>query len=757
MNIIKLFSEANLFYYQMNSEQPTIQELFQKAVESHLNGNLSRALSLYEKVIERHPRHPMALHNLGAVCLASGDNDRAIDFLNQALRLNKDYPDALNNLSTALKNQKKYGDAVKAVKKALSLKPDFAAAYFNLGNLYREMTQNQKAIDAFSHAVRLNPNDYEVLNNLGTTLALLGRFHEAKEACLRSIALKPAQASTRYNLGTVYMKEGNLNEALKAFKAALHIDPHFSDAYLNMGNIMEKQGKASEAKSLFSKAIHANPNSADAYYNLGLALEMEGDLDNAVSTQNAALEVCPNSVQSWVGGARVFMKIADWKRVDPPLRKILNYDFSESENSLLSSALFMLHSLPLSDTDLYRKHCLWGDYALRQANRVFPDAHFDFSQLRQNSAKIRIGYVSPDFCRHSVGWFFKQIALHHDPELFHIHCYATDKREDDLTREIEASVAVFRRVHDLDTADLARTIHADQIHILVDLAGHTKGNRLDVFALRLAPVQVTAIGYPNGTGLETMDYRITDHHAETMSSMSHYREKLVLLSNCFLPFRLIKVSDIPIKREHLGLPKQGVLLVSFNRAGKLRPEVLSLWDRLLTRCPEAILALGCGHVRRDDLKANILSCFPSRENKSKVFFLERAQTEELHRARYFSADLALDTFPYAGTTTSYEALSMNVPVITLAGERHVQRTTYSILKHLGINETIARSEEEYLDKAAALIQDPVFLRKTKIKLSQAFQQVLKGQASAYVKELELAYQIMWNRYLRGQPVKEISS
>ncbi len=729
------------------------EDLFKQAVEAHLRGDLEKAIHLYRRTLDRRPDDWAALHNLGLILLSREEIEEAIGLLRKAVHLNPDYPDGLNTLATALKRVGDKDGAVRSLSRALDLRPDFVEARFNLANLYREMGAHEKAIDALNDVLAANPRDHDALNVLGSLLSSVGRHEEGRTACLKSLEAQPAQAAAHYTLGMISMREGDTAAAALSFRSALRVDPASSDAHLNLGVLMAMEGKEGDAVACFKKAVAVNPRSADGFYNLGLAFERIGDLDEEIATQEAALNHCPDAVQSWIGAVRVFSKIADWGRVDPLMERIVRHPFSESEASLLSSVLFMLHSFPLPDRVVYEKHLLWGGHSQRAAARINGRRRFDFTPLIHEAEKIRVGYVSPDLCRHSVGWFFREIAIHHDPEICEIYCYAADRREDDLTEQIRGSVASFSNVHALSTRELASKIYRDRIHILVDLAGHTRGNRMDVFALKPAPVQVTMIGYPNTTGLRTMDYRITDHRAETPSSASCCLEKHVYLPEGFLPFYPVLRSADPPTREDLGLPPGKTILISLNRAGKLRPEVLRLWDRMIARCPDAVLALGCGHSRRDDLRENILSHFSS-ENRQRVFFLPRAKTEELHRARYSVAALALDPFPYAGTTTSYEALAMGVPVLTLVGDRHVQRTSFSMLSVLGVEETTAGCEEEYVDKAVLLIQNPGMLEPVRAKAKKAYMETVRRHAVDYVRDLEKAYLIMWERYLRGDLTTE---
>jgi len=731
------------------TESKEKQGWFKKGLEHHLQGRLEEALSAYSRVPEGDPFYVDALRNMGALYLARGELNHASETLTRALTIEPDHPGTLNNLATTLKAQGRLPDALALFKKLLDLTPDFLEAWHNLGQLYLELGRYPEGVEAFSKVLAKNPFDHETWNSLGTAYSRQGRSWEAREAYERSLSIKPDQARPHYNLGLLFLNQGELELAASHFETTLRIAPYFPEARLNLGIALFSLGRKKEAILHFRKALDEAPHLADGYYNLGLALEREGDFDSALHVQEQALARCPESIQSWVGAARLLMKIADWGRVDALTSKIMDYSFSEADAPLLSSSLFLFQHLPMKEETLSGKHLEWGDLVEKRLAKH--SSHSAPPKVRKSLSvsKLRVGYVSPDFRRHSVGWFFRHIIAHHDRDRFSIYCYATTPGKDDLTREIAGAASFFREVHTLNTFQFAELIQRDGIHVLVDLAGHTQGNRLDVFALRPAPIQVTFLGYPYGTGLRTMDYRITDRHSESPYSASLYRERLVFMSQGFLPMGPIEAADIPLERRSFGLPEDGPVCVSFNSAEKLRPEVLSLWDRLLSLSRDALLVISCPHVGRTDLRANILAHF-SQENQKRVFFLGRAGSEELHRARYGLADIALDPFPYAGTTTSYEALSMGVPVVTLVGDRHAQRTTFSLLKAIGVEDTIARSEKEYLDIARGLLADPARLEDTKSRISFLIREKQRKHPRAYTKELEERFLSMWDRYFAGK-------
>ncbi|RPI78833.1 MAG: tetratricopeptide repeat protein [Desulfobacteraceae bacterium] len=729
------------------------QVLFDQAAAKQSNGDLEAVQNLYRELLVRDPLNLEALYCLGVIQLSTGQPGAAVAAFQKALALKPENPAILNNLALAYKGVRNFSSARSSLEQALTLEPGAVRVRFNLANLLRETGHEPEAIEQYLRVIAEDPRDAAAYKNLSLAYLHLGLLTEALRACRSALALQPQQAGLYYNRGLIAMAAGDWIGASLDFLQAQQLDPCSAEACLNLGVVRQKLGDLKQAEFWFKKTLELQPHRAEAFYNLGLLYEQTHDLDKELATQSRALAACPDRIQTWIGALRAFSKTVDWPRLNRLLDRIVAYPFSEKEEDLLSTALYLLHAFPLSDSLLFEKHARWGDFALRKYGRSPADRPFDFRSLKQRSSKIRIGYVSPDFCRHSVGWFFNNLITGHDRERFEIYIYAVTPNQDDLTAAVAQDADAFKTIPEGNTRGFAETIYGDRIQILVDLAGHTRHHRLDVFAARPAPVQVTAFGYPNGTGLATMDYRISDSEAESPSSRMTYREKLVLLSRFFLPLGPLACAPHPMTRSQYGLPATGVVLTSFNRPGKLRPEVLRLWKRILEQCPQASLALGCPHAARSDLQANLLAHFPA-PVRSRIFFLERAQNEEEHRARYRLTDLALDSFPYSGTATSYEALFMNVPVITLPGDRHVQRTTYSLLKHLGLEETLARSEQDYVEKVVALIRSPDSLRDLKTKLRDALQKALADRIG-YVRELEQAYEIMWRRYQHGQPPREI--
>ena len=272
--------------------------------------------------------------------------------------------------------------------------------------------------------------------------------------------------------------------------------------------------------------------------------------------------------------------------------------------------------------------------------------------------------------------------------------------------------------------------------------------------MKPAPIQVTAIGYPNGTGLPNMHYRLSDFYADSSSAHHHYRERLIRMPKYFLPQIELPVNHQMTTKKNLGLSNDSFVFVSFNQIHKLNPELLHTWDKILLSVPNAYLIIGSVRSDLAFIQNSIKEYFSSKIRK-RILFMHRVKTEEQHRARYGIADVALDAFPYSGTTTSYESLYMGVPIITLLGDRHVQRTTYSLLKNLGIGETIANTKDEYTKLAVTLANDPKSLVSLKKKIQNALSKNSTYNAAVYTRDLEKAYRMIWERYKNGLEPAEI--
>jgi len=361
--------------------------------------------------------------------------------------------------------------------------------------------------------------------------------------------------------------------------------------------------------------------------------------------------------------------------------------------------------------------------------------------------RIRVGYMSPDFRRHSVSIFLEPILENHDHSDFEIFAYSDVAKADGVTERLRSLTDVWREIHGKNDQEVIDLVMDDQIDILVDLAGHTAGNRLALFARRAAPVQVAFLGYPNTTGLSTMDYRITDECSDpTGTTDAHYRERLFRLPRGFLCYR--PPPGAPEVKPPPSAETGAVTFGSFNDIAKVTPELVALWSSLLRSVPGAEFLLKSRALSDGPTREHVLGLFAQNGiHPGRVRLSPPLSSLEAHLSMYGEMDVALDTFPYCGTTTTLEALWMGVPVVTLAGPTHVSRVGVSILSAAGRGEWIALTPEDYLLKATDLTAQPEKLEGIRDSLRGELQSSALLSPEEFAEGFESSLRTAWNSRL----------
>jgi len=387
------------------------------------------------------------------------------------------------------------------------------------------------------------------------------------------------------------------------------------------------------------------------------------------------------------------------------------------------------------------EHRAWGEKA-SAAVSVPGSRDLD----RDPARRLRIGYVSPDFRRHSVAYFFEALLAEHDPDAVEAVCYAHVPAPDPMTERLKGLAHEWHDIATLDDPALAEKIRGERIDILVDLAGHTAKNRLPVFVHKPAPIQVTYLGYPNTSGLARIDYRLTDAVADPPGDGDDlYAERLVRLDRCFLAYR-----PPPAAPAVSGLPSERIGRItfgSFNNNTKITPELIAVWSRILRELPTSRLLLKSGPFADRETRQRYLDLFAAEgiEPKRIRAFGYLPEVSD-HLNFYANIDLALDTFPYNGTTTTCEALWMGVPVLTLAGPVHASRVGASLLTAVGIEDLIARDTDAYVGKAIGLASDPARLADLRSRLRPAMATSPLTDGAGLARAIENAYRRMWRKW-----------
>lgn len=516
--------------------------------------------------------------------------------------------------------------------------------------------------------------------------------------------LPPDQA---FQLAVKYFAAGQLLAAEDICRRIVSLDPGQAETYCLLAVIARLLGKEEEGLALIKKAILADPAMAEAHYNLGIILAMRGLIEEALASFAQALTLKPDYAEAYSNKLLISHYLAS---VAPA--EIL-------AEHLGFAARFEAHLKPL-----------WQPH----------------SNTRDPERRLKIGYLSPDFCQHSVAFFIEPVLAHHDYSQVEIFCYYNHTYQDAVTRRIMDSVDHFLPCREMSDDQLAARIRADGIDILVDLAGHFSDNRLPMLARKPAPVQVTWIGYPNTTGLTAVDYRLTDAQADPEGKTQQWHtETLVRLPGCFLcyapPENCPEISVLPA--EEAGR----ITFASFNNLNKINARVVGVWAEILHRLPTARLLIKGSIAIDQSLHERVLQMFAEKGIAlERIVLAQRKGTFFEHLALYGEVDIALDTFPYNGATTTCEALWMGAPVVALAGETHAGRVGASLLLAVGLGELLAASEEEYVQIAVQLATDQHRLAKLRQNMRARLGNSPLTEAKGFTRALENEYRAMWRRF-----------
>jgi predicted O-linked N-acetylglucosamine transferase (SPINDLY family) len=450
------------------------------AFEHNQAGRFDQAEKICRKILAAEPKNAGANYLLGILVCQTGQIDSGIEFIRKAIQYEPQNPWAHISLGNALKSKGNLEDAIHSYETALAIKPDNPGALFNLANTLKDQGELGKAIKIYKKIIALKPDFFRAYHNLANVLKKQGHFTEAISCYRKAISLNPNFAVTHNNLGNILFIQGNCDNSIICYKNAIALKPDYPEPYNGLGNAHLFKGLSSDAINFIQKALELRPDYPLALNCLGNAYKDQGLLNDAVASYRKALSIDPR------------------------------YEIAHS------NLLFLLNYLPhITQEEIYKESLSFAETHSKIKNRTKPVFSIDNSKSR----KLRIGYISPDFRAHSVAFFFQPLLQAHDRNNFDIFCYSDVTRPDEITERIKGEADHWLTIIEKNDTDVGEQIKKDRIDILVDLAGHTANNRLTVFAQKPASVQVTWLGYPNTTGLHTIDYRFTDAIATTVLLM----------------------------------------------------------------------------------------------------------------------------------------------------------------------------------------------------------------------------------------------
>ncbi len=618
-----------------------------------------------------------------------------------------DIPHAWPSALSAYANGR-WHDAEAASRHVLSIDPRHAPALHLLGTLAHRAGHADDAVGLMRQAIAIEPRVAEYHSNLCVVLTTQARHDDAIDAGRRALAIDPRLVDAHYNLGNALTAAGRFDEAVPCFRDALAIRFDVPQAHNNLGNALRECGRLVDAEGAYRQALFFRPDYAHARSNLALALEDMGRADDALVEHRRAVATASNDA------------------------------------AIHSNLILSLHHQPDVDAEAILQECRrWN---ARHAEPLRAAANLP-SRDRSPDRVLRIGYVSPDLRRHPVANFLLPLLEAHDRRRVHVTCYATGTKADDVTARLRAASDAWVLLAGPDPV-AAERIRDDRIDLLVDLSGHTGGHRLRLFALRPAPVQVTALGHPGTTGVDAIDARWTDDRVDPHGLEPAASERPMRVASgawCFAP-----LEDGPEPGELPARSRGHVTFGSFNAVKRIGGPTLDLWLRLLRDLPASRMLLKSRSFRDPEVVRRFRDVFAGGGiASSRIDLLPDEPSAFDHLRTYDRVDIALDPFPHHGTTTTCEALWMGVPVITLAGRTHASRVGASLLAAVGLSSLVAGTPAEYVGHAARLAGDLDSLAAMRAGLRERMRSSPLMDAARFARGVEAAYRALWHDWCRG--------
>ena len=647
-----------------------LEQLYQNALRAHMNSELDKALGLYNEILSNDSNHHNALHYKGVIYLQKNEYDKAIKFISKSLQIKSDNFVALSNIGLAYQNSSNIDKALESYILSLKYNPNLANAHYNIASIYQIKGNTQLAIKHYKISIELNPNSID----------------------------------SHINLGNVYQENNDLNSALKHYDACILLDPMNANAINNKANILHSLNDFSGALNLYLDSIKIDPNNASIYNNLANIYRDLNLLEDSKKAYLNCIKIDPSFEFIYGSLLNIKMLMCDWHNINTDISLISN----SVANSLKVSPPFPL--LSVIDDPYFQLNAAKIWYSSKTKQSIVTQS----LNLQTSSQKIRVAYFSSDFRSHAVSFLIAELFTLHNRESFEVFgfCISTHL-EDDISRSISSSFDYFYKVNhmsDIEIVVLCRQLHLD---IAIDLNGWTSGNRFSLFTNRLAPIQISYLGYLGTTGSDCFDYIIADKIIIPPHLRKFYTEKIIYLPNFQVNDSRRQKSISATKSLNELIPEDFFVFCCFNNTYKITPIIFDTWISILNDVPESILLLSGENPWSTD---NLLNYALSKGiNKNRIHLLARSSRDE-YLSRYSASNLFLDTFPYCAGTTASDSLWSGVPVLTCMGNSFASRMGASILNSVGLQELITTNLMDYHKLAVAIASNPSFYFEIREKL-----------------------------------------
>ncbi len=679
-------------------------DLVKQAKSLFIEGRYAESAASCRAALAAGQKVPEALSLLGSIASLSNATQEALVLLRLALALAPRDFTTLNAYGVALREAHRFDEAREHLNRALELAPNHPQVMRNLAQTQYYAKDHEGAVRYFSQIegrFKFEAKDYL---GYGWSLWKLKRHAEAYRVFEAFSKAMPTHAGAWYGLANVLYEMTKWRESIQAYRQAIATDRKFMASYVNLGSVFMRHGNRAAAARVSRDGLEVNSKHSPLYMNLGVALG---------------------------GGGMSREALAAFRRTE---------ELENGNNKAGSNALFFMQYLDdCTPRNLYESHREWNTRYAAKAKRLPLHRPEPLA-----GRKLRVGYVSPDLRSHSCAWYLQSLFDHHDRTRFEGFSYSNADCSDKVTDTFKARSDHWRDLVDCSPDDVAAMIHKDRLDVLVDLAGHTARHSLLAFARKPAPVQVSWLGYATTTGLDTMDYRISDRWLTPPDGQELFSENVYTLdrlSHCFHPPEEAPPVG-PLPSDENGYITFG----SFNNFAKLSEKTAELWARVLAAVPNARLLLKSRYIADEEAHQHLVQLFQKAGmDLSRVEFTSGTAAKAEHLEVYRKVDIGLDTYPYGGMTTTCESLWMGVPVLTRAGWRTASRYGVSLMNAVGYPEFAAETDEDFVAAAVRAANDLDRLRMVRAGLRQRMAASELCDAVGFARAMENAYVDMWER------------
>ena len=539
-----------------------------------------------------------------------------------------------------------------------------------------------------------------------------------------------------YSHGIALQMQGESGEAARAYQRALALRPDLVAAHFNLGVLFQAQGAADAAIAAYGEVLSADPGNVAAYKNLGEVLLAAGRFDAWLANFRRFEARCPNALPLAVHALEACQHLGDFAALERYLDGLAQERFvTDGDAQLVDSLeellyLLLFFDVPVEMIDHYAR--LYDASARRVYGEPLPRS------ATRKPGRLRIGYLSADLRDHVMGKMIWSAVEHHDKARFELHFYSLSPADDDWTARFRSLADRFDVVAGPDERTAAARIAGDDLDVLVDLSTHTKGAKPGILALKPARMQITHVASAGAVGLSAIDFKLTDRYCDVPEAQAFQIETLLPMDGCVYPYRHVMPAEThPFHRAALGIAEDAIVIGAFVSGLKLSRRCLALWRDVLARVPQAKLAFSPVNPALAAMHERLATA--AGISRDRLLYVPQGRNDAENRSRYALVDFVLDPMPFGGVNGTLEALDMGVPVVTLLGKRHGERTSYSILANLGVTDTVAASGREYVDVAARLATDAAFMREVRARIRAGLAHSALTDMPAHTQALERAY------------------